>query len=72
MFVRLGVLAPGLGRKDHDLAHGMIIMVRLWLTHNILYSMYGIWYFGELTKIFAYGFMFKVSGTSEFKEKGPS
>ena len=69
MPLRARVLAPDLARKDHDMAHG--IMARLWWVHNDLYCMYGMWYFGELTKLCAYGFIFKVSGTFGSKGKGP-
>ena len=41
-------MALGLASEDHDTTRG--IMARLWLAHNNLYCMYGMWYFGELTK----------------------
>ena len=34
--------------------------------HYVFIRMYGVWYLGELTKIYAYSFSY-VSGTSVFK-----
>lgn len=35
-------------------------------------GIYGMWYYGEVTKLCAYGLMFIVSGTSRSKGKGPT
>ena len=39
---------------------------------HYMFDMYGMWNFGELTKLCAYCFMVMVSGTFDSKWKGPS
>ena len=63
----LGV-GPLPGKEEHDTTHG--IMGRLWLAHSNLYCMYGMWYFGELTKLCAYDLLFMVFDTFGTKGKG--
>ena len=65
------VLAPDMTRKGHDLAHGMIVIVRLWLAYNVPYPMYGMCYFGELTKFCAYGLWFDILKYLQFQKEGP-
>ena len=51
-------LALILASKDHDTTHEIMTIIRLWMTHSNLYCMYGMQYFGELTKLYAYVYVY--------------
>ena len=68
------------GKKDYSWDVAIEVIIRLWLDHSVYVGlkynprvgptdMYGMWYFGEITKLYAYALHFKCF---ESKGKGPT